>query len=84
VQLSAAAVRDAAEIERAVNTFASEPNGGLIVLASPVTVVNRELIALASCVPNPDNQSSGRSRAKPHGWRHRGLSPIPRGPDVGP
>jgi putative tryptophan/tyrosine transport system substrate-binding protein len=32
------------EIERAVTAFAREPNGGLIVLASPLSIVQRELI----------------------------------------
>jgi putative ABC transport system substrate-binding protein len=37
-------VGDAAEIERAVTAFAREPNGGLIVLASPLAIVQRDLI----------------------------------------
>ena len=37
-------VRDAGEIERAVTAFAREPNGGLIVLASPLAIVQRDLI----------------------------------------
>jgi putative ABC transport system substrate-binding protein len=37
-------VRDPAEIERGVTAFASEPNGGLIVTASPQAVTHRELI----------------------------------------
>jgi putative ABC transport system substrate-binding protein len=49
VRLSASPVRDAGEIERAVEAFASEPNGGLIVLPNSVTNVHRELIiALAA------------------------------------
>jgi putative tryptophan/tyrosine transport system substrate-binding protein len=35
---------DAAEIERAIDTFAREPNGGLIVLPDATPVVNRGLI----------------------------------------
>jgi putative ABC transport system substrate-binding protein len=38
-------MHDAAEIERAVATFARVPNGGLIVTASPWQLVHRELIA---------------------------------------
>jgi putative ABC transport system substrate-binding protein len=38
-------MRDVAEIERAVTTFARVPNGGLIVTASPWALVHRELIA---------------------------------------
>jgi putative ABC transport system substrate-binding protein len=49
VQVSKYAVRDAAEIERAIQAFAVEPNGGLIPLPSPIALVHRELIiALAA------------------------------------
>jgi putative ABC transport system substrate-binding protein len=49
VQLTAAAVRDPAEIERAIDIFARESNGGLIVLPSGLTIVHRGLIiALAA------------------------------------
>jgi len=49
VSLIATDVQDPAEIERAIEAFAREPNGGLIVLPSPITVNNRELIiALAA------------------------------------
>jgi ABC-type uncharacterized transport system substrate-binding protein len=42
-------VRDAGEIERAVAAFARTPNGGLILMASALSVVHRELIiALAA------------------------------------
>ena len=42
-------VRDAAEIERAVAAFARAPNGGLILTASALAVVHRDLIvALAA------------------------------------
>ena len=42
-------MRDATEIERAITEFAREPNGGLIVTASALSVVHRELIvALAA------------------------------------
>jgi putative ABC transport system substrate-binding protein len=42
--ITAAGVHNAAEIERAVTTAASEADGCLIVLPHPVTTVNRELI----------------------------------------
>jgi putative tryptophan/tyrosine transport system substrate-binding protein len=45
ITVSAAAVRDPADIERAVAAVASERNVGLIVLPSPVTGNHRELIA---------------------------------------
>ena len=38
-------VHNAGEIERAIGTFASEPNGGLIAIPHTVTVVNHGLIA---------------------------------------
>jgi hypothetical protein len=42
-------VRDAAEIEHAIDRFAREPSGDLIVLPSGPTIVHRNLIiALAS------------------------------------
>jgi ABC-type uncharacterized transport system substrate-binding protein len=44
VQFSAAGVRDAAQIERAITAFAGEPNNGLIVLPSTVAAVHRDLI----------------------------------------
>jgi putative ABC transport system substrate-binding protein len=44
VKLVPTPFRDAAEIERAVNDFAREPNGGLLVLPDPSTGVHRDLI----------------------------------------
>jgi len=44
VELRPVGVRDAGEIERAVTAFAREPNGGLIVLASPLSIGQRDLI----------------------------------------
>ena len=49
VELSPVDVRDAGEIERAIAAFARAPNGGLIVTASALAMVHRELIiALAA------------------------------------
>ena len=49
MQVTRAAVTDAAELERAVNAFAQQPNGALIVLPNIVTVLHRDLIiALAA------------------------------------
>jgi putative ABC transport system substrate-binding protein len=49
VEVKPVNVGDAGEIERAITAFAGSPDGGLIVLASPVTIVHRELIiALAA------------------------------------
>ena len=44
VQVTAAGARDPAAVERAVNEFAHEPGGGLIVFPNPVTEGNRKLI----------------------------------------
>jgi putative ABC transport system substrate-binding protein len=49
LDVTPAGVHDAAEIERAVEAFAREPNGGLMVLPSPPTSINHDLIiALAA------------------------------------
>jgi putative ABC transport system substrate-binding protein len=49
VELIPVDVRDAGEIERAVAAFASGPNGGLIVTASALGTIHRQLIiALAA------------------------------------
>jgi ABC-type uncharacterized transport system substrate-binding protein len=49
VRVATAAVRDAADVERAITAFKPDSNGGLIVLPNPVTISHRELIiALAS------------------------------------
>jgi putative ABC transport system substrate-binding protein len=46
--VTAAAVRDGADIERAITAFAQEPDGGLIVAPAPPTFDRRDLvIALA-------------------------------------
>jgi putative ABC transport system substrate-binding protein len=44
VELSPVDVRDAGEIEGAIAGFAREPNGGLIVTASPLAAAHRDLI----------------------------------------
>jgi putative ABC transport system substrate-binding protein len=44
VEVSAVNVLDAAEIERAVAAFARSPNGGLILTASALSAVHRDLI----------------------------------------
>jgi ABC-type uncharacterized transport system substrate-binding protein len=49
VQLIRAEVHDAAEIERAINDFAQQPNGALVVAPNNVTIAHRDLIiALAA------------------------------------
>jgi putative tryptophan/tyrosine transport system substrate-binding protein len=44
VEVSPVDVRDAAEIERAINAFALGPNGGLIVVSNPTATAHRKLI----------------------------------------
>jgi len=44
IEVSPVNVRDAGEIERGLATFAHSPNGGLIVTASPLATVHRQLI----------------------------------------
>ena len=49
VQLTPAAVHDAAEVERAIEEFAQQPSGALIVAPNIVTLLHRDLIiALAA------------------------------------
>jgi putative ABC transport system substrate-binding protein len=49
VELRPIDLRDAAEIERAISTFANEPNGGLIVASGAKAIFHRDLIvALAA------------------------------------
>jgi putative ABC transport system substrate-binding protein len=44
VQLTLVGVRNAAEVERAINAFAQQPNGALIVAPNAVTTLHRDLI----------------------------------------
>jgi putative ABC transport system substrate-binding protein len=44
VQTVQASVQDAAEIESAINSFSTAPNGGMIVMADNVTNIHRKLI----------------------------------------
>jgi len=46
--LTIASGRDAAEFERAIDAFANEPNGGLIVLPAPNTIRHRQAIIAAA------------------------------------
>jgi putative ABC transport system substrate-binding protein len=48
VSVSAAKVRDAADLERVLSTFAGEPDGGLIVTPSPLTATRRDVIVEAA------------------------------------
>jgi hypothetical protein len=44
VEISPIGVANAEDIERGITAFAREPNGGLIILPTPKTVVHRGLI----------------------------------------
>jgi putative ABC transport system substrate-binding protein len=44
IEVTSYAVRSGAEIQQVIETFAHEPNGGLIPLPGPITVVQRDLI----------------------------------------
>jgi len=44
VTATASAIQDASELEHSIATFADGPTGGLLVLPSPMTAVNREQI----------------------------------------
>jgi putative ABC transport system substrate-binding protein len=46
VQTAALGVHAAADIDDIINEFAQQPNSGLIVLANPVTIRNRDLIIM--------------------------------------
>ena len=48
VQTKLADVKDAAEIEDAISSLTSEPNGGLIILPDNVTLIHRERIVAAA------------------------------------
>jgi putative ABC transport system substrate-binding protein len=48
VEFSATPIRDASEIELTIDLFARQPNGGLIVLPSAFTAINRDRIIAAA------------------------------------
>lgn len=48
VTVTAAGVRDAADVDRVLSDFAREPNGGLIVTPSPLTATRRDVIIAAA------------------------------------
>ena len=55
VQLSSFIIRNLSDMERAVDGFAIQPHGGLIILPGPFTVVHRDLIislATRHALPN--------------------------------
>jgi putative tryptophan/tyrosine transport system substrate-binding protein len=55
VQLSSFIIRNVSDIERAIDGFAIQPHGGLIILPGPFAVVHRDLIissAIRHALPN--------------------------------
>jgi putative ABC transport system substrate-binding protein len=48
LQLAVMPVNDAAEIERLIEAFARESNGGLLVMPDPLTITHRELIVASA------------------------------------
>jgi putative ABC transport system substrate-binding protein len=48
VELTAVDIRNAGTIERGINAFARGPNGGLILMQSPLSDVHRDLIVTAA------------------------------------
>jgi putative tryptophan/tyrosine transport system substrate-binding protein len=48
VQMIAAPIRDSTKIERTINAFAREPNGGLLVIPDAFTAAHRNLIIAAA------------------------------------
>jgi putative ABC transport system substrate-binding protein len=48
IRVVATDIQGPAEIEPVIEAFARDPNGGLIVLPGPITVVHRELVAAAA------------------------------------
>ena len=75
VGLSPVDVRDAGEIERAVAAFASGLNGGLIVTASPLASVHRNLIATLAA---RHTRGLPRSFLRHSRWPHLLRSRLPR------
>ena len=81
VELSPIDVRDAGEIERAVAAFARAPNGGLIVTASGLAVVHRELIITLAArhrLPAVYSVRYFRRRRRPDLLRARFIEPYRR------
>jgi putative tryptophan/tyrosine transport system substrate-binding protein len=48
LQLAVTPVNDAAEIERTIEAFARQPNGGLLVMPDPLTITHRKLIVASA------------------------------------
>jgi putative ABC transport system substrate-binding protein len=70
-------VRDAAEIERALATFARSPNGGLIVTGSALAAVNRNLLATLAARHKLPADLLPANRRRPDVLRARCPRPVP-------
>ena len=70
VDVSAVNVRDAGEIERGIDTFARQLDGGLVTLGSPVTLANTDMIVTNwSSISKPQKHWTSKLR--------RRYSPVP-------
>ncbi len=76
VQVTAARVRDAGDIERAVNAFAPSPDAGLIVLPDAVTFVHRDLIVASAARHRLPAIYAFRHFAKSGGLISYGYDPV--------
>jgi putative ABC transport system substrate-binding protein len=76
VQVTAARVRDAGDIERAVNAFAPGPDAGLIVLPDAVTFVHRDLIVASAARRRLPAIYAFRHFAKSGGLMSYGYDPV--------
>ena len=81
-KLTAVDVHDSVEIERAIATFASQPDGGLIVVPHPYTIANRGSIIILAArhrLPAVYPLPIFRSRGRPDLLRARSDRSMARG-----
>jgi putative ABC transport system substrate-binding protein len=76
VQLTQAAVQDSNDIERSINAFAREPNGGLLVLTSPFITVHRDLIIMLAAKHRLPSVHGFRFFATSGGLMSYGADPL--------
>jgi ABC-type uncharacterized transport system substrate-binding protein len=76
VQVSISVVRNAAEIERAIEEFTREPNGGLIPLPTPLMAVHRDLIISLAARHRLPNVYAWRYYAMAGGLASYGIDNI--------
>ena len=76
IQISISVVRNAAEIERAIEEFAREPNGGLLPLPSSLMAVHRDLIISLAARHRLPNVYAWRYYAMAGGLASYGIDNI--------